>query len=532
MSRFISVCLLVAGLTSVALGEFNGYEALSDWESLSSYKGQMVAGMASSYDRTGGNLDINNYESPTGFQDQALNPVTVVTVDGPGVLTRFWMPHYVANRAFDVRMYVDGVLAINTNSDDLLGGQFGYMTSPLVSTLVGGQVSYEPIVFAQSLKIESENRAFAETNWTNRHYYQYNYGKLPAGTQVSAYTGTLTTEQQTARNAVAGMINNLGQNPAGTSATSTVRSVGAENIAAGESLNLSQLAGSGTIRRLNLKMDGANDTQLDNLRVRVRYDGKANEAIDVPVSHFFGAGHERVAYKSLPLGTDSTEGFYSYWPMPFRDGVVVELYNASDSTIAIDSAAVEYESGQVAADALYFHASHNEETTTAGQDYHMMLQTDGTGHYVGNLLYVQRDGTSRRILEGDEVITADGVLSHHGTGLEDAYNGGYYYNHVLNQTEDGDVDGRESESGIGPYHGLLHMDDVDFLDDFCRADQYRWLIGDYVPFDENIEVKIENHNQGADVLFGSTVFYYLTPEPATLALLLLGGLPLFRRPGK
>ena len=516
MSRFllIQVWSVVAGLSSVALGEFNGYEALSDWGSLSRYKGQVVAGMASSYDRTGGNLDVNHYEWPTGLQEETVDPVTVVTVDGPGVLSRFWMPHYTADSAFKVKMYIDGSLAIDTDSDALLGGNFGYMANPLVSTMLGGQVSYEPIVFAESLKIESQNFEFPDSGWHKRHYYQYNYHKLPAGSQVSAYTGTLTTEQQTARTAVVGMINNLGENPAGNSTSSTVLSNGATNIASGESLKLSELAGSGTIRRLNLKMDGATDTELDNLRLRVRYDGKANEAIDVPVSNFFGAGHERVAYKSLPLGTDSAEGFYSYWPMPFRDGVVVELYNASASTMAIDSAAVEYESGPVAADALYLHASHNEETTTSGQDYHLMLQTEGTGHYVGNLLYVQRAGTGRGILEGDEVITVDGVLSHHGTGLEDAYNGGYYYNHVAIQTDDGDV--ATPESGIGPYHGLLHMDDQDFGDNFLRADQYRWLIGDYVPFEEGIEVKIENYAQNANVLFGSTVFYYLTPEPPML----------------
>ena len=146
--------------------------------------------------------------------------------------------------------------------------------------------------------------------------------------------------------------------------------------------------------------------------------------------------------------------------MPFHEAVVVELYNSSGSAIDVDSAALEYEPGPPPADALYFHAVHNEELTSSGQDYHAMLNVEGTGHYVGNLLYVRRNGIGRNILEGDEVITVDGVLSHHGTGLEDAYNGGYYYNHVAERIDDGDV--ADPESGIGPYHGLLHMDDDDF----------------------------------------------------------------------
>ena len=162
------------------------------------------------------------------------------------------------------------------------------------------------------------------------------------------------------------------------------------------------------------------------------------------------------------------------------------------------------------ADSLYLHALYNEELTSSGQSYHQMLNVEGKGHYVGNLLYLKRDGTGRNILEGDEVITVDGVLSHHGTGLEDAYNGGYYYNHVAIQTDDGDLP--EPESGIGPYHGLLHMDDEDFGDNFLRTDQYRWMIGDFVPFTESIEAKIQNYPAGEDVLFGSTVFYYLMPD--------------------
>ncbi len=514
MSRLlfsIQVCLLLLALcASTALAELNGYEALSDWESLSRYKSGVVAGMASSYDRSGGNDDINYYESPTGFQDQTVDPVTVLTVDGPGVLTRFWMPHFTANSAFKVRMYIDGASqpAIDTNSDDLLAGQFGYMAAPLVSTMLGGQVSYEPIAFAESLRIESQNYKFPDSGWSKRHYYQYDYRKLPAGTEITSYTGTLTPQQQVARDAVVGMIDNVGQNPAGSSASSIVVPTGPTSIGPGETLALSNLTGGGTIRRLNVKLDTAGDTELDGLRLRVRYDGKAEQAIDVPVSHFFGAGHERVAYKSLPLGTDSAEGFYSYWPMPFHKGAQVELYNASGSAITIDSAAVEYEPGQIPADSLYFYASHNEES---GPSPHAMLDVEGTGHYVGNLLYVQRDGTSSWVLEGDEVITVDGVLSHHGTGLEDAYNGGYYYNHVdpVVQTDDGDV--AFPESGIHPYYGLLHMDDADFGDTFLRTDQYRWMIGEYVPFEESIEVTIENYG-GANALFGSTVFYYLMPD--------------------
>ncbi|MCK4625552.1 MAG: DUF2961 domain-containing protein [Phycisphaerae bacterium] len=532
MLRFLSKRVLsfavVLLFASIALGASHGYEALSEWSSLPAAKTGITAGLASSYDRTGGNLDFNYYESPTGHQTGDVDPVTVATITGPGVITRFWMPHAAANKGFNVKMYVDGAVTpvIDTNSNTFLDGGYGYFQSPLVGTLVGGQVSYEPIVFSQSLKIESNN--FGSGGWAREHhYYQYGYHRLPTGTPVTPYTGTLTSGQQSARNTVVSMITNVGQNPAGSSGTSTVLTKGVTSITAGSSLALANPTGSGRVRRLNLKMVGASDAALDGLRLRVRYDGKAENAIDVPVSHFFGAGHDRVAYKSLPLGTDGNDGFYCYWPMPFRDGVVVELYNSTGSSIGIDSAAVEYEAEAVASDAGYLHAVYHEETTTSGQQYHQLLDVSGEGHYVGNLLFVQRAGTGGGILEGDDVIIVDGSNTLYGTGLEDAYNGGYYYNHVLEQSDDGDV--VDPYSGIGPYHGLLRMNFGDLGDDYVRTDQYRWLIGDYVPFTDGIEVKIENYGSGANVLFGSTAFYYVVPEPACMVILLVGGIGLLRR---
>ncbi len=503
---FLAGALLCA---SVSTGAAHGYEALSEWSSLPDAKTGIVAGMASSYDRSGGNLDFNHYLWPTGYQDSSQQtepsiPTIVAEIEGPGVLTRFWMPHAAADKAFVLKMTIDETTVIDTDSDAFLGGSYGYFQDPLVGTLLGGQVSYEPIVFAQSLKIESNNLRADGT--VVRNYYQHSYHLLPSAAGLTPYNGALTTQQQAARDSVVSMIGNVGQNPAGSSPTSVVLNTGGSAIAPGGSLTLASPAGNGIIRRLNVRMDGATDAELDGLRLRVRYDGDTQNAIDVPVAHFFGAGHERVAYKSLPIGTDGNDGFYCYWPMPFRDGAVVELYNSTASAVGIDSAAVEYEPETVTSRAGYLHAVYNEQTTGVGQEYHQLLSATGRGHYVGNLLYVQRDGTNGNILEGDDVIVIDGGETIYGTGLEDAYNGGYYYNHVAEQSDDGDVP--DPYSGICPYHGLLRMNFADLGDSYVRTDQYRWLVSDYVPFTEDIEVFIENYGLGADVLFGSTAFYY------------------------
>jgi len=505
--------LLLAGH---APAQFTGYEFLSDWGALPNAKTGMTPGLASSYDREGWNRDWNNYENPSGFLYSYDDPhlyddidVVIAELTGPGVITRFWMPHAAANfgagGVFPVTITVDGTVVIDTDTDILLGGNYAatdpaLFKGPLVSTQVGGQVCYEPIVFQNSLTIESKN-------WNGPlHFYQYNTIQLPAGTSVTPYTGALTPEQQTARSAVETMIANVGANPAGGSPSAVVLTQGAASIPAGSTLPLATLSGSGRVRCLNVRMAGASDEALDSLRVRVRYDGAPQNAIDVPVSHFFGAGHERVAYQSLPVGTDGPDGFYCYWPMPYRRGAVVELYNAGASAVAVDAAAIEYESTAVPDTAGALHAVYNE--TTAAD--HEMLSVTGQGHYVGNFLWEQVDYVHRWVLEGDETITVDGVTVLQGTGLEDAYNGGYYYNHVAVRTDDGDEP--LPYSGAGPYSGLLRMnfDDPDEGDDYIRTDQYRWLIGDPVPFDDSLQVTIQNYAPG-NAVFGSAAYYYLLP---------------------
>ena len=507
------VCATTLSAVAAFGADLTGYESLADWSALPNPKVGFTAGLASSYDRAGGNNDFSQFESPTGLITTTTNTV-VKTLTGPGVITRFWMPHACADEAFTVKLTIDGNVLIDTKSNVILGGTYGYMQPPLIRTLVGGQTSYEPIAFQNSLVIESNNYGTG-LHARIHHYYQYGYRLFAGGQTVPSYTGTLTAEQQAARDNAVAMLNNVGQNPAGTSGTAVTVATTGQSIAAGQSLTLCDLAGSGRIRRINVKMAGASDTELDGLRLRVRYDGLAENAIDVPVAHFFGAGHKRVAYKSLPVGTDSPDGFYCYWPMPYRLGVVVEFYNSTTSPIAIDSAIVEYEAGAQPVVVGYLHARFGEETTTSGQQYHQLLNTTGAGHYVGNLLYLRQAWTGNKmILEGDDIVTVDGTTALYGTGLEDAYNGGYYYNNIANSPQRNTPDDPPwPDNGVAPYHGLLNIDDPDpkrpgSSDTQLATDQYRWLIGDLVPFTTGIDVRIENFGAGAGVVFGSTAFWY------------------------
>lgn len=514
-------CAVAWGLSGLIAGaagaQVTGYEPLSDWSSLSRSKQHLTTGLASSYDRSGGNNDRNQYLSPSGYLNQPEDDgITVIAAEatGPGMITRMWMPHATANAgaggALPLRIYLDGQLAIDTNTDTFFDGDHGYFDGPLTDTLIGGQYSYEPINFQHSMRVELTNWS-TSGSWFRRHqYYQINYQTLPMGSIVTPYSGGLTGAQQTQRQKTVDMLASTGSQPAGAAPAAVMHQQSSLSIGAGQSQSLASVQGSGHVRQVSLNVPGLDDQQMDDLRLRVRYDGSAESAIDIPVSHFFGAGHGRADYQSLPLTTDGAGAMTTYWPMPYRDGIQIELFNAGDGAVSINQSAVEYEAGDVSADAGYLHAQWHEQVTETGQAAHTILDAQGTGHYVGNLLYLQRDSTSRLILEGDEIVTVDGEVVQFGTGLEDAYNGGFYYNHVGVQTDDGDVP--YPTSGDGPFSGLLRMDDEENGSDFVRTDQYRWYIADPIPFEDQINITIENFQEQGDVLFGSTAFFYLNPD--------------------
>jgi len=504
MKRLYFYCwVYIALLTGNCLSAYPvGYDSYSQWEQLSELRLGAKSGLASSYDRTGNNDDWSWYEWPEGHITTET-VCTVKTIAGPGIIYRFWMPHYMGRNHYVVQMYFDGEVTprIDTESNTIFDGLFSYFDEPLITTCAGGQVCYEPIPFSESVVIETVNKPAGP--FANCHYYQYSYMTYPSGTDVNSYTGTLTAEDQNDRNAAISIFNQAGQNPHGNSPAAVEVNIPSSVI--DSNLILASLNGPGVIRELRIKMPDANDSELKGLNLQVFYDGKTQAAIDVPMAYFFGAGELRADYNSLPLGADSNDGFYCYWPMPFRESVLVRLVNTTASPIAIDGAKVEYELKQLGHHTCYLNAVENY-TVRSNHTYHNILSTTGTGHYVGDLLYVAQDYDSFGMLEGDDVIYSDGELVQYGTGLEDTYNGGAYYNWVAVINDE--PEGPYPQSATRPMNGILYVNKAAT----SRADQYRWRIADCMPFRDSIEVNVECSYSYGGARWRSVGFWYQLPH--------------------
>ena len=89
--------------------------------------------------------------------------------------------------------------------------------------------------------------------------------------------------------------------------------------------------------------------------------------------------------------------------------------------------------------------------------------------------------------------------------VEDAYNGGAYYNWVAVQPDE--PEGEFPRSATRPLNGILYVHRQGDPD-YARADQYRWRIADCVPFSQSLEVNIENRYAITGSKWTSVAFWY------------------------
>jgi len=95
MRKFVFSFILLTVVARGCPGSLTGYEAYTSWDNWARVSVGTTDSLASSYDRSGGNDDYSQYEWPIGLIKYDTTD-TVRTIDGPGIVWRFWMPHLTA----------------------------------------------------------------------------------------------------------------------------------------------------------------------------------------------------------------------------------------------------------------------------------------------------------------------------------------------------------------------------------------------------------------------------------------------------
>ncbi len=251
---------------------------------------------------------------------------------------------------------------------------------------------------------------------------------------------------------------------------------------------------------------------LRDLRLRMTFDGE--QTVDAPVGEFFGSGLGEADVRALMYAMEPEEdgSYYSWWPMPFAQSATIDLVNTSTQTLEAGEATVTSHADDAVATQLadkaigYFRAESRVGQTQPGQDW-IFLETNGTGRFVGvnhTMVGLITAGNIRNYLEGDERVFVDGSRSPqlHGTGSEDFYNGGWYFN-------------RNEFSA--PFNGAPAMQ-TGILDCPNQCDAaYRLMITEAVSFGSSIRFGIEPGplaNEPGN--YSSTAFWYGHEDVSTL----------------
>jgi hypothetical protein len=288
------------------------------------------------------------------------------------------------------------------------------------------------------------------------------------------------------------------------------------NLQPGEKYSLVDHAEPGIITRLWMTLsgwfwenwDGADETRwpdatiLKKVILRIYWDGNNFPSIEAPIGDFFGLGQcEYKPYLSQYMGL-SSGGFYNYFPMPFRK-VKIEVENNHDKIVPATFLNANYQALSTAPTER-FHCLYNAGTNPGSKPI-VILDAKGRGHFVGCALSIQgREPNYLGFLEAPEYYFLDGdeKPTFSGTGLEDYFNGGWYF--------------REGEF-YGPYHGAPLKDPLRSM-----ISMYRFHNSDAVNFERSIRMIFQTPRppeRTSEFKFSSTAYWYAdTATPLAFSL--------------
>ncbi len=288
----------------------------------------------------------------------------------------------------------------------------------------------------------------------------------------------------------------------------------ARPIEPGQTLVLGDLEGPGEIRHIWFTVAAQDDYYPASMVFRIYYDDRKEPAVESPLGDFFGVGNGlKKAYASLPVEISSDgRAFNCFWRMPFGKKARLTMTNESDKPVR----ALFYYIDWVSLPALphgtaYFHAQYRQEKPCQSGPNYLLLDTEGSGHYVGTVLSVFHAERSW-FGEGDDFFFIDGAKEPQlkGTGTEDYFCDAWGFRQFQHLN-----------------HGVTIWEGDEAGD---RGTAYRWHIQDPIRFSKSLRVEIEHKgarlNPDGSVVSGfieraddysSVAFWYQTGEPKRFA---------------
>lgn len=417
---------------------------------------------------------------------------------GPGAIVRIWMTQgqglsEALSPAVRLRVRVDGeeTPRVDLALPELFSGTRPPFAPPLVAGRVassGGNVSYVPIAYRRGCRVSFVG-ARRERIW-----FQFTVHRLPTDAAAETFTGAEDLSRLRA------LLASPGEDPwaAFGGETRTFEAT----LRGGEARALGALAGPDLLTALHVDAPPA---AWDALSLVLTFDGAVR--VDARLSDLFAAGRTgAMPTRSLLVGRDGAGSLYAYFPMPFFSRA--ELAVRHDAAVSALPVTVRLRIRRLGAppppdSGLFGVVTTALASSTPPRDARLLSRT-GHGLWVGlfaELGSVGTDGVANReYLEGDERVYVDGARdpAHSGTGVEDFFGGGFYFDQ-------------------GPFARALHGAPYRVSDGLGHDawGMYRLLLADAVPYRAGIEAGFEGGPTGLQPMsVRATAYVYDRPEPA------------------
>ncbi|MCF1192017.1 DUF2961 domain-containing protein [Mangrovimonas sp. AS39] len=233
-----------------------------------------------------------------------------------------------------------------------------------------------------------------------------------------------------------------------------------DNIKAGTSVNLVNLEGSGTIKRIWLTFSDRSPEMLRSLKIEMFWDGSDKPAVSAPIGDFFGVGlGQRVPFESALFSDPEGRSFNCIIPMPFKTEAKISVTNESQKDLEAIFFDVDVLMEEHQEDVLYFHTYWSRDLhTKLAEDFKVLPKIKGSGRFLGTNIGVYTDPVYEDTWfgEGEVKIYLDGDKEYPslvGSGTED-YIGTAYGQGPFNHQYQGSpiADAKKGEYAFYRYH--------------------------------------------------------------------------------
>ncbi len=357
-------------------------------------------------------------------------------------------------------------------------------------------------------------------------YYHINYTTYPEGTKIQPFTRDLSEQEKENLKTVLELWENEGECPTN-SMPGDKKIARSLKVKGGKTATLARLNGAGYIYSVRMKLRSDEKRAYRRTIIKMYWDGEKKPSVWAPYGDFFGDGFGHVEFSSLPfgMGKDTRNGrtvkrlqpaakpeaesaaempvsvgedeCYCYWVMPFAKGARIEIENGNKRPVEVDIELQWRPARTIPDNAARFCTQWRNERGKEGKLIEL-LDVKGRGKFVGLTMSVQ--GLAEiSYLEGNEQYFIDGEEepSMIGTGTEDFFSGGWYYNRGVFDR---------------PLHGLTEKEKTLA----GRTSQYRLQVPDAVTFRTAFKLLIEHgtNNIHLDDDYATMTYFYLVPPTA------------------